>query len=261
VKAACFTVAAIDYFPQQDSYFAGGNALNQSIRLSTQGVNCSFIGAIGDDVHGDKIYSLLSRNKIDLHLLETLEGGTASNRIINDNSGERFGESNAWDGGVFDVFRIKDKAWDYISKFDIWSTHSSCPNFKETIARKGTATLCVDYLHLPRFQTIFETIDNVDIAYVGGNIEMVESLFELSTKRDKLIVLTLGDRGSMAFYQGHKYLQPSLPSKVIDTTGCGDAFQSGFTCSFLEHRDVEKALLTGAEMGCLATKHYGGVEW
>lgn len=261
MKAACFSVAAIDYFPRQDKYFAGGNALNQSVRLSNQGVRCSFIGAVGDDDNGDKIFSLLKRNNIDIEFLKITNGCTANNRIVNDNTGERFGELNAWKGGVFESYKIEEDAWNYIRGFNIWATHSSCPNFAETLIRKEKVTLCVDYLHLPDFQEIVETIENVDIAYVGGNIDMAEKLFGLSKQKDKLIVLTLGSEGSIAFYKGQKFIQPALPSEVVDTTGCGDAFQAGFTYSYKKFGDIPKALLSGAEMGRRATMHYGGVEW
>jgi hypothetical protein len=29
MKVACFSVAAMDFFPQQNKYYAGGNSLNQ----------------------------------------------------------------------------------------------------------------------------------------------------------------------------------------------------------------------------------------
>ncbi|MGJ8679269.1 carbohydrate kinase family protein [Paraglaciecola sp.] len=261
MKAACFSVAAMDYFPQQAKFFPGGNALNQCIRLKKLGVSTSFLGAIGDDENGKQIHSLLKRNGVDVDLLKVIKGRTANNRIVNDDSGERFGETNAWHGGVYDNFRINDEQWRHIHDFDIWTTHASCPNFKQTITRKTNAVLCVDYLHLPEFQDIAETIDNVDIAYVGGDIDMVKDLTDLSNKKGKLIVLTLGEKGSIAFHQGQTFRQPALPTNVVDTTGCGDAFQAGFTCSYVKLGDIEKALKAGAELGALGTKHYGGIEW
>jgi fructoselysine 6-kinase len=261
MKAACFSVAAMDFFPQQKKYFAGGNALNQSIRLSSQGINCHFVGALGDDNHGNKIYSLLKQNNVDVALVEILKGHTANNRIINDDFGERFGEEGAWNGGVFENYKISEETWQKISNFDIWTTHSSCPNFQQTLARRGNSSLIVDYLHLPAFQVLADTITNVDIAYVGGDVEMIEKLAELSTKNTSLIVLTLGKSGSIAFYKGQQFMQPALPANVVDTTGCGDAFQAGFTYSYLRHNDIQQALLSGSELGRLASMHYGGVQW
>jgi hypothetical protein len=33
MKVACFSVAAMDFFPQQNKSFTGGNSLNQAIRF------------------------------------------------------------------------------------------------------------------------------------------------------------------------------------------------------------------------------------
>jgi fructoselysine 6-kinase len=261
MKVACFSVAAMDYFPQQKEYFAGGNALNQSVRMSSLGEQCTFLGALGNDQHGKRIYSLLKKHGVDLSLTKRLAGSTANNRIVNDESGERFGETDAWQGGVFETFKITEESWQQISDFDIWTTHSSCPNFQQTLARKRSAMLCVDYLHLPDPQPLYDSIHNVDIAYVGGELAMSENLLQLSTVTKTLIVLTLGAQGSMAFYKGQQYVQPALSTKVIDTTGCGDAFQAGFTLCYSMTKDIAKALLSGAELGQKATRHYGGVQW
>jgi sugar/nucleoside kinase (ribokinase family) len=75
-------------------------------------------------------------------------------------------------------------------------------------------------------------------------------------------VLTLGAAGSIAIRNGETIAEPALPlEKVIDTTGCGDAFQAGFTAEYIESRDIRKALRKGAELGQTAAAHHGGVPW
>jgi len=261
MKAACFSVAAMDYFPLIGSYHAGGNALNQSIRLTNLGAECTFIGALGTDEFGDKLYDLMRRAGVNVSLIERIDGSTASNRLINDASGERFGEDGAWNGGVFESYRITDEKWEAIRDYDIWSTHASCPDFQEAIRRKGNSKLCVDYLHLPDFRVLQETIDLVDIAYIGGSPDMIENLSDLSNKTDTLIVLTMGSEGSLCLDKGKIYSQSALSCKVVDTTGCGDAFQAGFTYSYFSTGSIESALRAGAENGKLATAHFGGVRW
>jgi len=49
--------------------------------------------------------------------------------------------------------------------------------------------------------------------------------------------------------------------KVVDTTGCGDAFQAAFTFEYYKSRNVSAALLAGAELGRIATQSHGGVPW
>ncbi|WP_188151986.1 carbohydrate kinase family protein [Teredinibacter waterburyi] len=261
-KVASFSVAAMDYFPQQDQYFAGGNALNQAIRFAQLNTHSAFIGALGDDAHGVQLRELLSRNNVDLSQLAICGGQSASNRLINDAEGERYGEDGAWDGGVYEGYSIPESSWRYIRDFHIWSSHASCPNFFETLKRKHENFLCVDYLHLPDIAVLAQTLSRVDIAYVGGDSSMIESLSQLSLAVDSLLVLTLGANGSVAFFHGKAFYQDAIATKkVIDTTGCGDAFQAAFSLSYFQHRNIELALEHGAKAGLTATTHFGGVPW
>jgi fructoselysine 6-kinase len=58
------------------------------------------------------------------------------------------------------------------------------------------------------------------------------------------------------------YQQSALHlEKVVDTTGCGDAFQAAFTTTYCKTKDVRAALLAGAELGRMAAQHHGGVPW
>jgi fructoselysine 6-kinase len=261
MKAACFSVAAIDYFPQQQQHFAGGNALNQCVRMSSCGVQCSFVGALGLDEFGERILALLKNHDVDTSFVDRIVGATASNRIVNDETGERFGEDGAWDGGVFEKYRIPEEIWLAIQEHDIWATHASCPNFDTALVKKKHNRLCVDYLHLPDFSVLQETAKYVDIAYAGCDESMIDGFATLSETIATPLVLTLAEKGSVCFLNGRSYKQQALPSDVTDTTGCGDAFQAGFTSEYLLSGNIEVALKKGAEMGRLATQHYGGVPW
>ena len=102
LKAVCFSVAALDFFPQLNRSYAGGNSLNQAVRFSHNGVTSSFIGALGTDEAGEKIISLLKKTHVDTSRTRVLPGKTASNRIINDKHGERFGDPGPQPIGGFD---------------------------------------------------------------------------------------------------------------------------------------------------------------
>ncbi len=263
MKYAYFSLASVDYYPQQDRYYAGGNALNQSIRASQLGCETAFIGALGNDKHGKMLHKLLLQNNVDITHTRFIEGTTATNNIINDENGERFGEDGTWIGGVYENYRFQSEHWKYLRHFQCWSTHCHCPNFMETISRKGPEhSLCVDYLHLPEIQVLEQSIDHVDIAYVGGEKDIVDYLSNIAANTESLIVLTLGKDGSIAFSGKQKFTQPALPvNNIVDTTGCGDAFQAAFTISYLQNKNIGNALKAGAISGRQATSHYGAVNW
>jgi fructoselysine 6-kinase len=264
MKVACFSVAAIDFFPQQNAWYAGGNSLNQAVRFRQMGFHSAFIGALGTDEAGDRIANLLYNEQIDTNCLQRIDGFTARNQIVNDSSGERFGVEGAWESGVYEEYSITEELWDYLEKFEVWATHANCPFYQSALEHKSKKQLLsVDFLHLRDYGLLKKSLTVADIVFFGGTYDMVEDLAQVAqTTPGKIIVLTLGADGSMAFYGRQTFTQEALPvEKVIDTTGCGDAFQAGFTANYYRNRNIQQALLAGAEMGRIATMSFGGTPW
>jgi fructoselysine 6-kinase len=263
MRVACFSVAALDYFPQQDKYFAGGNSLNQAIRFRQMGHASAFVGALGSDETGDRLAALLQAESVDVSHLRRVDGHTARNRIINDDSGERYGVEGAWEGGVYEQFELDEADWDYLKRFDVWATHANGPNYLGALARKKNSQfMSVDFLHLKDYELLRKSLGVVDTAYFGGTPEMANDLAAIAKANRGIIVLTLGAGGSIAFEGNQVYSQPALTTgKVVDTTGCGDAFQAAFTASYFATRDIRASLLAGAELGHTAAMSFGGVPW
>lgn len=262
MKTGCFSIAALDYFPGQKEHFAGGNALNQAIRYRHLGFETAFIGAVGPDEAGQRIQALLKKEAVDCSHMRIMEGATACNVIVNDENGERFGVDGAWQNGVYGQFRLSDTDWDYLQAFDAWSTHANCPDYLNALQYKKNQWMCVDFLHLKDYELLEKSLDKIQTAFFGGTPDMEDELARVSRKTSGLVVLTLGAMGSVAFQGSQIFRQKALPlEKVIDTTGCGDAFQAGFTASYLKYRDIQKALRDGSEQGRIAASFYGGVPW
>ena len=263
MKVACFSVAALDYFPQQNEYYAGGNSLNQAIRFRRMGHPSAFVGALGTDKAGDRLAALLQAEAVDISRMHRIEGHTACNRITNDDLGERYGVEGAWQGGVYERFKLNEADWDYLHQFDVWATHANGPDYLSALERKTSAQfMSVDFLHLKDYELLQQSLRVVDIAYFGGTPEMTNDLAAIAKNNRGIIVLTLGAQGSIAFEGGRVYSQAALTTgKVVDTTGCGDAFQAAFTASYFATKDVRASLLAGAELGHKAAMSFGGVPW
>jgi len=263
MKIACFTVAAMDYFPQQEKYFAGGNSLNQAVRFRRLGHQTSFIGALGTDEAGDRIEDLLKKASVDISHLCRIEGTTACNQLVNDERGERMGLEGAWHSGVYGDFILGEADWKYIERFEIWATHANSPSYDKALAHKSKDNfLVVDFLHFDTYELLEKGLHLIDIAYFGGVERQLDELVAISKRFRGIIVLTLGADGSVAIQNGGTIRQPALPiDKVVDTTGCGDAFQAGFSAEYFVTRDIKKALLAGSVLGREAAMSYGGVSW
>ena len=76
---------------------------------------------------------------------------------------------------------------------------------------------------------------------------MLDDLKGLSSKSGKMIVATIGTKGSIAFFENKSYYQKAIEiSEVIDTTGCGDSFQAAFSIEWIHSKDIRKSLNAGA---------------
>jgi fructoselysine 6-kinase len=261
---ACFTVATVDLYPQQGKHYPGGNALNQAVRFAQMGHHTAFVGALGADWPGDQLTALLAAESVDVSHVHRIRGRTATNQITVDESGERFGVEGAWKGGVYEGFELGASHWAFLEGFDVWATHADCPSYPEALERKRDAQwMAVDFLHLLDHELLARSLQVVDVAYIGGTQAMADDLAALAQVSPRgIVVLTLGAEGSIAFARDQVIRQKALAlDRVVDTTGCGDAFQAGFTAHYLQTRDVRAALLAGAELGRAATRHFGGTRW
>jgi len=99
-----------------------------------------------------------------------------------------------------------------------------------------------------------------DIFFLGGTKEMVDLLLPITENNNKIIVITMGERGSVALKNGEKKFQDIIPVKVVDTTGCGDAFQAAFVMEYMKNKNIASALFAGTKHATKIAQHLGGVK-
>lgn len=81
----------------------------------------------------------------------------------------------------------------------------------------------------------------------------------INNSKLEFVVKTLGAKGLDLITQNSREFIPSIkPSKVVDPTGCGDAFRAGFLHEYLKSSSLRQCCVKGAEMGSLAVAFSGG---
>lgn len=249
MNITALTSFCVDIFPELNKTYVGGNSLNFATQCKLLGYeNTSVIGAIGNDRFGKLIEKQLDKSNINRSRLYRINEPTASNKIFINEKGDRYFKENSWNGGAFDKFRLSENDWNSLTDSKIIAMPAGDPNLKELLKRRNKKQLVVvDFLDYLGIDFIKEHIDNIDIVFLSGKDDILDELQTLSYQKKKLIVPTLGAKGSVAFFGNKKYYQKAIEiDKIVDTTGCGDSFQAAFSIEWLKTKDVEKSLKAGS---------------
>jgi fructoselysine 6-kinase len=163
-----------------------------------------------------------------------------------------------------DQLQLTATAQQFISTYDIAATQWQ---------GAGSDALLAQFLQLPRqVKRVVDfgdwqaggtfplptTLNALDLAFFSGDHTTVGFLEPLARQTDCLIVVTLGAGGSVALTAPHPHFQPALQvDPVVDSTGCGDAFQAAFTTSYFCDGDIPAALVCGAQQAAQVLQHFG----
>jgi len=262
LKITAVSVCCVDVYPELDTVYVGGNSLNFATQCRLSGItNVSVIGAVGNDSYGTLIENHLDSISIDRTRLYSIDTSTASNKIFINEKGDRYFKADSWYGGAFDVFRLAPNDWKFLESSDIVAMPAGDPNLDELLKKRNDKQLVViDFMDYLELSFVEKKIENIDISFISIQEEKLEDLYALANRTGKMIVATLGAKGSVAFWNKKSYHQDAIEAtKIVDTTGCGDAFQAAFSINWLQSRDIKKALLTGAMAAKRVLTFIGGV--
>ena len=138
------------------------------------------------------------------------------------------------------------------------------PLFRQVMSLPFDGWRVADFLNLADYKIDFGIVEQftekLTIAFISGDYDLVENMRPLSRTTNCLIVITLGAEGSAALIKGEPVFQPSCPvTEIVDSTGCGDAFQAAFIVSYWREKDVKRALESGARQAATVLQHYGAI--
>jgi ribokinase len=80
---------------------------------------------------------------------------------------------------------------------------------------------------------------------------------QLKARGVQTLIVTLGGRGALVYSDDDVVEIPSIPVDIVDTTGAGDAFNSGLSVALSEGHPLIEAVRYGCVTGALACTKLG----
>ena len=256
---------------------AGGSVANTMAGIAYLDGNSSFIGKINFDNFG-KIYKK-SLEKINVNFCyfekkENLPTGASIIFITPDTERTMctyLGISSQLSKEDIDEYHIKNCEIIFLEGY-LWDKGISEDMFKYIIklAKKNNIKIAMslsDIFCVNRHRNDFVRLLKNDLNILIGNEneinelmqqnKLIDSIKEIK-KFNKLIIITRGADGSLAILNNEIINCKSIKvQKVLDLTGAGDLFASGFFKEYLNRSSIKQCLQTGSQLAAKIIQKIG----
>ncbi len=238
-------------------YSTGGGATNAAVTFARQGLDAAYLGKTGQDFAGHNIRADLEKEGVDISQMSYSELGSGFSALLLAPNGERTiltyrGASTHYDIDKKQLDSLQTD-WIYLSSLDgnfdviqavlLWSHEHSVkvvwnPGKKELEEPDEVKSL------LPNVTILSLNKDEMQTLFEGDTIEDLASTASLSIP---YVVVTDGPNG-VAAADGKELLVGGLYEDVpvIDRTGAGDAFCSGFAAALIKGGSLREAITLGS---------------
>ncbi len=244
----------------------GGGGSNVAIGASNFGLNTAVLGKVGENVFKQIIIQKLVKKGISTEFLISDKNYLNISSILLTESGERTiihyltphetfqlnkamkqnlaKTKIAYMGNLPDISIKERKALLMLFK---QNNVPVCLNIGIVDCRKPLSEIC----ELISLSDVF-IINTYEFAELikknRQQIDFTKDCGRYLNFSEKILVLTDGDKGSYLYYKKNVLYQKAIkPKKIVDTTGAGDAYTSGFISSFINDGNLEKAMRIGTE--------------
>lgn len=254
--------------PAEKRQISGGSSANTAAGVASLGGKAAFVGKVADDELGDVFAADLERIGVYYGVSRLTDGpATARSMILLSPDGER--TMNTYLGACHQLTtadiredEIGGATITYMEGF-LWDPLEAKKAFVQAAHYahkhdKAASFTLSDPFCVNRYRDEFlDLIRSKTMDIVFGNIEELKSLYQCdfhnavqAVARDaEFAAITMGAQGAMAIHNGEIVTVPAYPvPDVVDVTGAGDLFASGFLLAVARERDLRTAL----QAGCLA---------
>ncbi len=237
----------IDDYAELGKKYPGGNALNIAVYTSRiEGCEADYVGVVGTDENGGFLLDEIMKQGLDTSHLWQDEGKNAVTRILIRDSDRVFEDyvEGVQENAILPVEKIPDLSGYDLAHFVVWGFgREHVPEIQ------GVALSCDFSSKLDDQRT--EIMSYLDYSFFSGShlveegVDPVQKVKELKERTPGLVIMTLGEYGSLVYDGEQVYRGEALPVEVVDTLGAGDAYIAAFLVSRLKGRKIQESIDAG----------------
>jgi fructokinase len=256
---------------------AGGSVANTMAGISYLKGDASFIGKTNSDEFGKIYKKSLEKINVNFSYIEKNENlPTGASIIFITPDSERtmctyLGISSQLSKDDINEKNIKDYEIIFLEGY-LWDKGMSEEMFKHVIklAKKNKIKLAMslsDIFCVTRHREDFFRLLKNDLNILIGNENEINELMQKNNlldsinelkKINKLIIITRSANGSVAILNNEIVNCDSFKvEKILDLTGAGDLFASGFLKEYLDQSNIKKCLQSGSELAAKVIQKIG----
>ena len=243
---------------------SGGSVANSIVGLSQLGNNVGFIGKISDDELGKKYEDGLKKENVEyFYLKKKEEVPTGTCLILITPDSERtmvtfLGTAGKINENDIDTNAIKKSEILFLEGY-LWDEGEPRKAFDKAIncANKVAMSLsdlfCVER-HKKHFLNLVKQKLDITFANEQEIMSLIDTknfddVIQFSKEIKKLIIITRGSKGALAVNNEEVFeCSAQKDLKIIDLTGAGDLFASGFLDSHVKGNKLNECLQNGTKM-------------
>ncbi|WP_459129783.1 PfkB family carbohydrate kinase [Guggenheimella bovis] len=247
----------VDYYPDLNCRFAGGNPINVAVYFKELGGESSYIGRVGDDENGSFLVEEVKRKGVDVSKVQVVPGKTATSQVKLRRGDRDFVE---YDPGVSRGFDVIASDLTFIQEHDLIFS-GRWGELVDELKALSHMMIAFDLADIYDDELARRVLTYSDIAFVSvpklNTVEILDLLVSLSSYGPKLTIATRGALGSIVFDRETFYEYRSEPVTPVDSLGAGDSFIAGFLLAYLEGKPIRECQERGANKAIETISHIG----
>lgn len=248
----------------------GGGGTNTAVVFSRLGLKTAWIGRVDNGHNGKWILDKMKSEKVDTRFVTKSDTISGYSVILDAKAHDRTilaykGCNDEISTKYFPISQLKAK-WIYIcsltgpsfkaseqvAEYAIRHNIKTAFNPSAYLAKKGK-----HFLKKILRNTTVLVLNKEEAQYISKKASFKAQLMTLKALGPKIVIVTDGKNGSRLF-DGKDFYSIIPPKvKVVETTGAGDAFASGFVAGLIKTHSIEKALQLGQKQAESVISHPG----